>query len=98
MVGNRVKDGTFCRTKNPNLLTVESVVRWLKVAPLPKSKAADDSIESETGNEAFDSLANAEESIDFLEEKQPDQNGHNGHGNTDVSPLDFPELAVIQEA
>jgi len=41
MVLNRIKDGTFAKTKNPNKFRVDSVIEWLKIAPLPRRQEAD---------------------------------------------------------
>lgn len=79
MIANRVKDGTLKKTVNPNVLRIDSIVRWLLQAPLPKFNSADKTEDSGGPNTGE------------IEAIEASNNHHNGNGNghkTDKLSLD----------
>jgi hypothetical protein len=80
MVKNRIEDRTILRTKRLGSYRVDSVVRWLKVAPLPKSK------DHETT--ASIPVVNSQNT------NRSEQNGRNGHSK-DTIKLDQLEYSVV---
>jgi len=84
MVINRIKDGTFAKTKNPNRFRMDSILTWLKTAPIPKRQEGvnGESIETTYGQD--------ENAVDEANNGSQNSN-HNGHHESE-SPLDLPEL------
>jgi hypothetical protein len=58
MVINRIKDGTFAKTKNPNRFRMDSILTWLKTAPLPKRQEGVNSEGIETPYSQNESVVN----------------------------------------
>jgi hypothetical protein len=73
MVTKRFADGTLKRTsRNQNAITMESVIKWLSTAPLPKSKSAD----REESNQTIDVPQTPSidvQSSDVLDDTQTDE-------------------------
>lgn len=98
MVINRIKDGTFARTKNPNRFRMDSILTWLKDAPLPKRQ---ESIKDETIDAVYGQVEDAANESDAagqetsITSNETVVNGnHNGHFDSG-NPLDLPELEVV---
>lgn len=90
MVHKRAKDGTFRGTRRDGYYRLDSVITWLKSAPLPKSKEATNSPD----NEGIIGPNTGEIQQVVSPTKESHNGNHNGHNYIDVHSSNFVEMTA----